>query len=113
MKFYHSFIILIVILKLMFFGLSIYREYLIFKKSKNSTLYDNITKLRLHSELIISLLISFLLIYLFNPYYPKIYLIDKETKIILFAYGWITLVTASWEDIFGESFIFKLFKDFF
>ena len=113
MKFYYLFIIFIVIAKFIFFGLSIYREYLVFKKLENTNLYKNIDKWRLHSELLVNVLISFLLIYLFNPHYPKLYLIDKETKIILFAYGWITLVTASWEDIFGESFIFKLFKHFF
>ena len=38
------------------------------------------------------MLIAFLLIYLFNPRNDKIYLIDMETKILLYVYGFILII---------------------
>jgi len=40
--------------------------------------------------------VSFLLIYLFNPYHNNMYLISKYVKILFFIYGILTLVMFDW-----------------
>ena len=44
-----------------------------------------------------------LLIFLFNPRVNKILLIDYETKILLYIFGFILLITADWSLFFEES----------
>ena len=41
-------------------------------------------------------MMSILLIYLFNPRVDRSVLIDKETKILLYLFGFILLIIAKW-----------------
>ena len=51
-----------------------------------------------------------LLIYLFNPRNDRSILITHETKILLYLFGFILLITADWNVFFHESPFFKKFQ---
>ena len=53
---------------------------------------------------------SCLLIYLFNPRSNRVVLIDNETKVLLFLFGIIVLITAKWNIFIKENQIFKYFQ---
>ena len=125
MKYYDLYINLIVLLKVIFFILSIIHIYYKIKDNKKNTNNNNdnsnkksqqtqqyIEYLRSRCEFVVTILMSFLLIYIFNPLYPKLYLIDGETKVLLFAFGFILLLTAKWSDFINVSNLFVLFQDF-
>jgi len=80
--------------------------------ANNLTIEQHVEYLRSSCEFIVTALISLLLIYLFNPLYPKLYLIDKETKIVLFLFGIILLLTAKWNDFLRTDRLFALFQEF-
>ena len=58
-------------------------------------------------EFIFKALMAGLIIYLFNPKYNRENLIDYETKILLYLFGFILLITAEWSAFFKESAWFK------
>jgi hypothetical protein len=53
---------------------------------------------------------AILLIYLFNPRNPKLEIIDSETKILLYLFGIVLLITAKWEAFFEGSKLLKKIK---
>jgi hypothetical protein len=121
MKYYDLYIYLIIFFKIIFFILSIINIYLKIKNKKTTDNANNNTKqkiknlveyLRSRCEFIVTCLMSLLLIYIFNPLYPKLYLIDWETKYLLFVFGTILLLTAKWSNFFDTGNFFKLFQDF-
>ena len=131
MKLYEYYIYLIIFFKTIFFILSLIHIYFKIKDNRNKTsdntnntnntnnnnannlkIQQRVEYLRSSCEFIVTILISCLLIYLFNPLYPKLYLIDKETKIVLFLFGIILLLTSKWSDFFHTSKFFVLFQEF-
>ena len=78
--------------------------------ANNLKTQQRVEYLRSSCEFIVTILISCLLIYLFNPLYPKLYLIDKETKIVLFLFGIILLLTSKWSDFVNTNKFFVLFQ---
>jgi hypothetical protein len=46
---------------------------------------------------------AILLIYLFNPRRGEMIMIDGETKILLYLFGVVLLITAKWADFFREA----------
>jgi hypothetical protein len=122
MKFYNLYIAIIIFFKSIFFILSLTNIYLKIKDRKNknnkntsntnNNIQKNIEFWRSRCEFVVNILISLLLIYLFNPLSPKIYLIDKETKIVLFVFGFILFMTSNWSDFFNQSKWFDFFQEF-
>jgi hypothetical protein len=53
---------------------------------------------------------SGLLIYVFNPRVDRSILVDNETKVLLYLFGFILLITAKWELFFKESPLLKKFQ---
>lgn len=139
MKYYGLYIDLIIFLKIIFFILSMMHIYFKVKDNKKNTANSNtntnanannannannvnntnnqktlerVEYLRSRCEFIVTFLMALLLIYIFNPLYPKIYLIDKETKYLFFIFGTILLLTANWSEFFDTGNFFKLFQEF-
>ena len=55
-------------------------------------------------DFVFTFLMAFLLIYLFNPRNAKtVMILDSETKLLLFLFGIILLVTAKWKTFFSQS----------
>jgi hypothetical protein len=61
-------------------------------------------------EFIFIALMALLLIYLFNPRRDRNVIIDYETKLLLYLFGFILLITAKWGDFIHENPLFKKFQ---
>lgn len=102
MKYLDLYIYIIIAIKILFILMTFTHLYLKFKGEQNHSALDKklvFWKERL--EFIFILLMSILLIYIFNPRKQRILLIDKEIEILLYLFGYILLITAKW-DIFLE-----------
>ena len=82
----------------MFACLAITHLYLKLKKQTNSELDHKIVYFKEKTEFIFIALMACLLIYLFNPMIDMSDLINRETKFVLYLFGFILLITAKWGD---------------
>lgn len=105
---YVTFIFLI---KIGFIVMAVTHIYLKVKGEENSSLDKKILYWKERFEFVFIALMSILLIYLFNPRSDKNILIDKESKVLLYLFGFILLVTAKWDIFLKESKTFKKFKN--
>ncbi len=110
MKYFDIFITLIFIVKLLFVCLALYSLYLKSKKSKDTKLIQTIQFWKERIEFIFITLMSILLIYLFNPRANNLGAIDRETKFLLYLFGFVLLLTENWSSFLHESNIFKKFQ---
>ena len=108
MKNYDIFIVLIFLVKIVFFILVLVHLYLKQHGKNNSEKDVTVLFWKERVEFVFIILMSFLLIYLFNPKTNRLFMIDRETKILLFLFGFILIITANWSIFIQES---KLFKD--
>ena len=90
------YITFIFLIKIGFIIMTITHIYLQAKGKKKSDLDKNILYWKERFEFIFIAMMSILLIYLFNPRVDRSVLIDKETKILLYLFGFILLITAKW-----------------
>ena len=108
-KNYSKFIIFIIFIKLVFLVFLIIEKYYSYQLYHNPSAieqkYDSENynwaiywKERL--ELIFIILMAFVCIIVFYPYYSDTIFIDKETRLLLFIYGFIILLTANWNILF-------------
>jgi hypothetical protein len=84
--------------------------YLKVKGETESDLDKKIMYWKERFEFIFILLMAMLLIYLFNPRTDRIVMIDGETKILLYLFGFVLLITAKWADFFHEAEWFQYFQ---
>jgi len=97
-----AYIYLIIFIKLCFILLAISHIFLKVKGEENSDIDKNIVYWKERTEFIFVFLMAILLIYLFNPRKPTA-VITGETKILLFLFGFILLITAKWNIFFHEA----------
>lgn len=90
------YITFIFLIKIGFIIMTITHIYLQAKGKEKSDLDKNILYWKERFEFIFIAMMSILLIYLFNPRVDRSVLIDKETKILLYLFGFILLITAKW-----------------
>jgi hypothetical protein len=108
MNFYSAYVTSIIIIKTLFFILSMFHLYLQASGSINYHLDENILYWRSKLEFSFKFLMALLLIYLFNSKKPV--LIFGETKDVLYVFGFLLLITANWNDFIKEANWFKLFQ---
>jgi hypothetical protein len=107
MDYYTIYIYVIFLIKIVFFILASTHLYLKFKNENGSNLDKEILFWRERTEFIFILLMAILLIFLFNPYKNKMYMINNETQLLLYLFGVVLIITADWKSFFKESDIFK------
>ena len=103
MNLYDYFISYIILNKLIIVLFGIWHYYLV-KTNKEGTKLANILvywKERCEFMFIISM--ALLCIHLFNPFLDRRVPINRETQILLFAFGIIILITSDWNIFFNES----------
>jgi hypothetical protein len=100
------YITFIFLIKIGFITMALIHLYFKLKHTENTDLDKKILYWKDRFELIFIALMSFLLIYLFNPRYDKNIFIDHETKILLFMFGVVLLITANWSILIKESPLF-------
>jgi hypothetical protein len=81
------------------------------KGKENSDLYKTLFYWKGRIEFIFVILMSFLLIYLFNPRKNKTHIINAETKLLLYLFGFVLLITADWNNFIEEANWFQRFQE--
>ena len=98
---YSAFIIYIILVKVAFILLSITKIIVKHKNPVNTKLIEKLEFWRERAEFIFIICMAILLICIF---YPGIKIqLDEETRILLYLFGIILLITAKWSTFFKES----------
>ena len=105
------FIYLIFSVKVIFILLALSQRYYKIAGKKDTDRDKNIEYWRNRIEFIFVILMSILLIYLFNPRFNRELLINGETKLLLFLFGFVLILTAKWNIFFEESKWFVKLKE--
>lgn len=103
MKFFDISIIVIFSVKVIFICLAVAKLYTKRKDPNNKKRINSLEFWKKRVEFIFIILMSMLLIYLFNPRVNRLNMIDSETKLLLFLFGFVLLLTADWEQFFQDS----------
>jgi hypothetical protein len=115
MNYYDAFIYFIIFIKIAFIIMTITHLYLKFYKVVKGDNYSELDKKivfwKERFEFIFVALMALLLIFLFSPRNNRIVLIDKETKVLFYLFGFILLITANWNLFIHESYAFKTFTN--
>ena len=107
MDYYAIYISIVFLLKILFVILASANVYLKFKNKTGSDLDKEILFWKERVEFVFIVLMSILLIYLFNPIRNKMFMINNETKLLLYLFGIVLIITADWKSFLKESDIFK------
>lgn len=104
---YNMYVTFIFFIKIGFIILSLTHIYLKAKGKEQSDLYKKIVYWKERFEFIFIVLMAILLIYIFNPITNRTILVDKETKTLLYLFGFVLLISSKWDVFFKESALFK------
>ena len=104
---YDIYISLIFVIKIGFILMAVTHIYLKVKGETNSDLDKKIVHWKERFEFVFVLLMALLLIYLFNPRNNRIVMIDGESNVLLYLFGFVLLITAKWGDFFQDANWFK------
>jgi hypothetical protein len=107
MNYYDIYITLIFIVKFVFIILALYRLFIKTKKPNEKELLEKLEIWKKKFEFIFVTLMSILLIYLFNPRSNNISIIDRETKLLFYLFGFVLLLTENWSSFIHESLLFQ------
>ena len=110
MRHFDIFIYIIFAVKVCFILMGVTHIYLNATGKTVSDLNKKILYWKERFEFIFITLMSILLIYLFNPIKQNQELINRETKLLLYLFGFILLITANWNIFITESPWFKKFQ---
>jgi hypothetical protein len=104
---YDIYITFIFFIKIGFIAMAVLHLYLKSKQLENTDLDKKLLYWKERFEFIFTALMAILLIYLFNPRADKNILIDKETKLLLYLFGFVILIMAKWDIFFKDSTLLK------
>jgi len=104
------YITFIILIKVGFIILAVSHLYLKIKHKDHTETDKKILFWKERLEFIFIALMAVLLIYLFNPRTERSVLIDYETKLLLYLFGFILLITAKWDVFIHENQLFKKFQ---
>ena len=100
---YTIYIFFIFAIKIGFILMAVTHIYLKDKGEEKSDLAKEILYWKERFEFIFIIAMAILLIYLFNPRRGEMVMIDGETKMLLYLFGVVLLITAKWENFFYEA----------
>jgi hypothetical protein len=107
---FNMYITFIILIKVGFVILAVSHLYLKLKHKDHTETDEKILFWKERLEFIFIALMAILLIYLFNPRTDRSVIIDNETKILLYLFGFILLITAKWSVFLHENPLFKKFQ---
>lgn len=102
MTYFDIYVTLIVIVKFIFIILAVTHVYLKTKGIKKD-LDKKIVHWKERLEFVFIAMMSLLLIYIFHPRLDNMKLINYETRILLYLFGFILLLTAKWSTFIEEA----------
>ena len=100
---YDAYVYLLFSLKIIFILLAIANLYMKSTNKLNTPTGQNIVYWKSRVDFVFTFLMALLLIYLFYPFSKAPVRINEETKVLLFLFGVILVVTAEWSDFFHEA----------
>jgi hypothetical protein len=98
MEIYNKFIRLLIVLKIIFIILALIHFLYIIKGNANSVIDITVEYWKSRIEFMFTILMSVLIMYLFYPLREKPILINHDTKLLLFLFGAVLIITARWND---------------
>ena len=107
MSYFSNYVILVILIKVVFVILAVSHLFLKIKGKADSETDKKIVYWKERVEFVFIFLMSLMLIYLFNPRSNRDAKLDFETKILLYLFGFILLITAKWGVFIEESSTFK------
>jgi len=107
---YDMYVTAIFVIKIGFILMAITHVYLEIKGKEKTDLDKKILFWKERFEFIFTALMSVLLIYIFNPRYNNFNLIDKETEVLFYLFGFVLIITAKWRIFFEQSPLLKIPK---
>jgi hypothetical protein len=107
MKYFDIYVTSILMVKIVFVILVVYRLYVKSKKTQDKKLLETLEFWKSRVEFLFISLMCILLIYLFNPRANRINIIDSNTKLLLYLFGFVLLLTESWSDFIHKSLFLK------
>jgi hypothetical protein len=102
-SFYTAYILFVFFIKILFVLFAVIEKYYIIRHKEDTDFRKKMTFWKTRLEFIFVFLMALLCIYLFNPFINETVLIDNNTQVLLFVYGFIILITADWKTFFHES----------
>ncbi len=111
MSYFSKYVILIILIKVIFIILAISHLFLSFKGKSDSKTDKKVLYWKERVEFVFITLMSLMLIFLFSPRANRDAHLDYETKLLLYLFGFILLITAKWGIFFKESQLFKKFQE--
>jgi len=93
MNHYNAYIQSIIAVKIIFVFFVLVQIYFLVKGKKDSEMDKKIKAWKTKVEFVFKILMSLLILFLFNPRTDRSILIDKETKILLFMFGIILILS--------------------
>ena len=96
-------ITIIILFKIIFIILLISQFYFKYKEPNNTKRLNNLKSWRTQIEFIFIFFMSLLLIYLFNPRINRLYMVDTETRLLLYLFGFILIISANWEKFLNNA----------
>jgi hypothetical protein len=100
---YDNYILFIIFIKILFiicaistFLLKMKIKMSKYNNNKTINIYINLFVCKETLEFIFIICIAFICIIVFYPYYKDQVIIDRNTRLLLFIYGFIILITANW-----------------
>jgi hypothetical protein len=107
---FNWYITFIFAIKIGFLLTNAFHMYLTAKGEANTDLGKKVYYWKERLEFIFIALMSFLLIYLFNPRQNRLSMIDYETGLLLYLFGFVLIITANWQLFFKESPFMKMLQ---
>jgi hypothetical protein len=101
------YVYIVILVKVIFIILAVAHLSYKVKNQTNSPKDKKILYWKDRMEFIFTIMMALLIIYVFNPRTSKIIGLDTETKILLFLFGIILIISAKWNLFFEESVVFK------
>ena len=111
MGYFNIYIYIIIVIKILFILTATGHIYLKIKHQENSDLDEKFLYWKERLEFVFVFLMACLLIFIFNPRKDNSRLMNKETKILFYLFGFILLITANWGTFFKESKWFKYLQE--
>jgi hypothetical protein len=107
---YDKYILLVIAIKVLFVVFSVSHLIMKIKHEEGTELDEKFLFWKERIEFVFIVLMSLLLIYLFNPRQNHTEYLTFETKFLLYIFGFIMLFTSKWGIFIHESPIFKRFQ---
>jgi len=112
MNYYDYFILFVFLSKILFVVCGVWHFILVKKNKGENELSIKLAIRKEYFEFIFVISMALLCLYLFNPLAEIRPAINKETRILLFIFGWIILINCKWDLFFEQSKWFTLLQYF-